>query len=225
MNETHLIKIMEKSTCLSQLHIQNAEHLPKAIKRTFLLKFPTKKLISRETNILFISKNLWSQMFHRSFLVAAVSNIFFDFPERSINDQPFINFHSTVDLLKTIIFLKPDFLLDFVFSCRFIDFWLLEISNKKVMKGINFLVNLYWKFIEKFQKNFLVQYWNSQKPIKNWWKLFMSEIPLGNFPSLLFIQAKSELHLIALLLNLAFINPIIIKFNIFSHNFQIEHNK
>jgi hypothetical protein len=42
MHETHSIEIMEKSTCLSQLHIQKAEHLPKVIKRTFLLKFPTK---------------------------------------------------------------------------------------------------------------------------------------------------------------------------------------
>jgi hypothetical protein len=42
MHETHSIKIMEKSTILSQLHILKSEHLPKVIKRTFMLKFPTK---------------------------------------------------------------------------------------------------------------------------------------------------------------------------------------
>jgi hypothetical protein len=81
MHETHSIKIMQKSTCLSQLHFQNAEHLPKVIKRTFLLNFHTK------TNI---EGNKHSMPKYPSFIFggSCVKYIF-----RSINDQPFINFH------------------------------------------------------------------------------------------------------------------------------------
>jgi hypothetical protein len=49
---------MEKSTCLSQLHIQKAEHLQKVIKRTFLLKLQQKTNIEGNKHSIYQQKCL-----------------------------------------------------------------------------------------------------------------------------------------------------------------------